>query len=1072
MKPSPLLNTKFAPPPSAGSLPRPHLIQWLDGQSAQRLVLISAPPGYGKTTLLTDFLAAHSGPSAWYQLEPSDSDPAVFLTYLIESIRRAKWKKAGKLGQNAQVLLESTETGIDSQRVLTVLINELSEQAPDNFLIVLEDYHAITSPVVHQLTDYLLENAPPSLRLIISTRADPPLALARLRARGLLSELRAADLRFRDDEISELFKHEAPDMPSDSLSVLSEKTEGWAAGLQIVRNSMAGQNAKAAQEIITSLSGSQRFVFEYLAEEVFRRQPEEKQKFLLRTAILSQMDASVCNFIAEIKNAQDVLEDLEKQNLFVASLDSERRWYRYHFLFREFLLSRLRREVGDQISGLEKNAGEYYEKNNEWEASYLHFIAARGFDSAARVALKFASDYVERGRVEVLHRYLNALPSETLRANPELLLQHGNAHRRLGEAGLATTAYEDARLAFDQQKNLSGKSRATTRLAEVYRAQGNYRQAEILAAQALESAPEDDHAARAEALMALAKSAGFLSGMDRGQELAEHAVEESRKASDLSIMERAAFLQSLGQICWWHGDPQSAAQYAQEALRLVPDPMSPIAAQAYILLVTPHLYWREFEPALKYAERGLEIAQTLHLTELLPAAYTALGNVLTRLGETARAESSLRQSVELAQRLGMASYEQLMATGYLAYNLYGQGRVDEAWQLAEGALWAYTGNQDAYEAFVCRSVLADLALENEQLNRAENLFNELLLSGKRRQFRVPLAMVYFGLAYIHLVTDRKETGIEHARAALELLEPTRAFQLFIDQGERSRIVCNALTETGYTSVFLDRVIEYLPNKKKKQLIMVKDQSVVTIKSLGAFKVFVGEEEITQQRWVSAKARDLLAYFITFRGERIPADRAFDAIWAEKAGRGLTAFHTALSRLRSALKTNENSPRLILVESGDYRLDAARFSIDVEEFNSALAKARATSDDENAARLHQQAIDLYHGEYLPNLYYDWVFPERRRLTQAYLTALRALADHHYARERFTHAQELIERALRVDGLQEDLHTQAMRIYAALGNRSGLINQYQEMKKLLAKELDMEPLPATNALYKKLLDNFKN
>lgn len=369
-------------------------------------------------------------------------------------------------------------------------------------------------------------------------------------------------------------------------------------------------------------------------------------------------------------------------------------------------------------------------------------------------------------------------------------------------------------------------------------------------------------------------------------------------------------------------------------------------------------------------------------------------------------------------------------------------------------------------------MLADVALENEQLNRAENLFNELLQSGKRRQFRVPLAMVYFGLAYIHLVTDRKETGVENARAALEILEPTRAFQLFIDQGERSRVVCNALAEAGYASPFLDRALKYLPDKKKKQIITIKNKSVVSIKSMGTFKVFVGDEEITQDRWVSSKARDLLAYFVTFRGERAPVDRAFDAIWAEKTGRGLTAFHTALSRLRSALKVGENSPRLILVETGEYRLDVARFSIDVDEFDSALAKARAASDDEITAHFYEQAIDLYRGEYLQNLYYDWLFPERRRLTQAYLNTLRALADFHYTHNRFTRSQELIERALRVDGLQEDLHTQAMRIYAALGDRSGLVNQYQEMKRLLAKELDMEPLPETEKMYKRLLDSFRN
>ena len=1072
MKPSPLLHTKFMVPPVRNHLPRPHLIQWLDDQTERRLILISAPPGYGKTTLLVDFITGLSRPVAWYQLETTDSDPTVFLTYLIEAIRRAKSrsKKVAGIGQNAQSLLDSAEAGMEPQRVLTVLINEIAEHIADSLTIVLEDYHYVASPVVHQLVDYLLENAPPTVRVIISTRADPPLSLARLRARGLLSELRSADLRFRDEEISALLQHEIHDIPADSLASLSEKTEGWVAALQIIRNSLTGKDAEAARVVINSLSGSNRFIFEYLVEEVFQRQPKERQDFLLRSAILSQMDAASCNALAQIQNAQSVLEDLERQNLFVSGLDAERRWYRYHFLFREFLLSRLRRENGGQVSDLERRAGKYYEEQGEMEAAFGHYVAAADFEPAARAASAFAADYVERGRVEVLHLYLKMLPAETMHAHTQFLFQHCNAHSRLGEAGLAIAAYEDAHIAFSAQNNPSGVSRALTRLAEVYRAQGDYRQAESLAAQALEASPAQDHTARAEALMALAKSTGFLMGMDRGQELAEQAVEESRKADGLSPLARASFLQSLGQICWWHGDPQSAAQYAQEALRLLPDELLPIAAQACILLVTPHLYWREFETALHYAERGLEIAQTLHLNELLPAAYTALGNVLTRLGETARAETALRQSVELAQRLGMASYEQLMATGYLAYNLYGQGRVDEAWQLAEGALWAYTGNLDAYEAFVCRSVLADVALESNQLDRAENLFNELIQTGKRRQFRIPLAMVHFGLAYIHLATDRKGTGIDHARAALELIEPTRAFQLFIDQGERSRVVCNALIEAGHASPFVQRALKNLPDKKKKQSISITDRSAVTIQSLGPFRVFAGGEEISQERWVSTKARDLLSYFLTFRGEHIPADRAFEAIWSEKGGRGLTAFHTALSRLRTALKTGDNSPRLILVEAGEYRLDAARFKIDVDEFDSALAKARVANDEEAAAHL-QDAINLYHDEYLQNLYYDWLFPERRRLIRSYLGALRSLANFHYIHERFTHSLELLDRALRVDKLQEDLHCQALRVYAALGDRVGLVQQYQEMQQVLANELDLKPLAATQTLYQKLLNGLQ-
>jgi LuxR family maltose regulon positive regulatory protein len=240
-----------------------------------------------------------------------------------------------------------------------------------------------------------------------------------------------------------------------------------------------------------------------------------------------------------------------------------------------------------------------------------------------------------------------------------------------------------------------------------------------------------------------------------------------------------------------------------------------------------------------------------------------------------------------------------------------------------------------------------------------------------------------------------------------------------------------------------------------------------VRCLGNFKVMVGGQELTQERWVSAKARDLLAYFVTFRGERIPADQAFEAIWSEKPGRGITAFHTALTRLRNALRTSEPTPRFVLVEAGEYHLDSARFNIDVDEFDSALANARAASNDELAARWLETAVGLYQGEYLGNLYYDWLFPERRRLSQEYLGSLRQLAEYHFACERYTRALDLLHRALRLDNLLEDLHCQVMRVYAALGDRAGLMRQYQELNDVLAGEMGIEPLPTTKKMYDRLL-----
>ena len=1076
MKPSILLRTKFlVPRPRPELLPRPRLLDWLDSTSDKRLTLISAPAGYGKTTLLADFIhasdspfdAAQSKPFAWFTLDAGDSDPTVFLTYLIEALRsmkRAPEPLTRAIGQTAQSLLDSADTTGSPQRVLTVLVNELAEQIQTPWLIVLEDYHYVTSPVVHQLVDFLLENAPEGLRLIVSTRTDPPLALARLRARGQLAELRASSLRFRDDEVSSWMQSNLPDVSSENLNLLSEKTEGWVAALQIIRSSLSGRDAQDVNAMLSGLSGSQQFIFEYLAEEVFKRLPDDLQQFLLRTSILSQMDASACNEVAGVKNAQSILEELEKQNLFLASLDPQRRWYRYHYLFREFLLSRLQRVETESVAGVERSAGAYYESQGELEASLSHYLNARDFESAARVVSIFAADYVERGRVEVLHRYLNALPADVMKANPELTLQHGNTHWRLGQTGAAIAAFEDACSSFAAQKNSSGVCRALTRLAEVNRAQGNYRQAETLSKQALSFADED-HTARAEALMSLAKSAGFLTGMDNGRQLAEEAVEEARLAEKhISALARANFLQSLGQICWWHGDPQATVRYCQEALQIAPEEFSPIGAQAYISLVTPYLYWREFEKALQYAERGLQIAQTLHLKELLPSAYTALGNALTRLGETARAEASLRQGMEIGQQLGLASYEQLMATGYLAYNLCGQGRVEEARQLAEGALWSYTGSPDTYEAYVCRSVLADVALENRQLDKAERLYGELVEVGERRQFRIPLAMVYFGLAYIHLETKRAESGLAYARSALRLIEASRTFQLFLDQGVRSQVVSEALIRAGEKSPFLERVLENLPEKPAQ--VTVQGHSI-RVQCFGNFRVWLNGEEVSQERWVSAKARDLLAYFVTMRGEKSPADKVFDAIWGEKERTSRTAFHTALSRLRNALKTGDDSPRLILVEVGEYWLDSARFSIDVDEFNLSIAKARSATNNEAAAEWYERAVALYQGEYLQNLYYEWVFPERRRQAQAHLNALQELTAYYLSTHTPKQAILCVEKAIALDPLNEDLYCLSMRAHAELGDRASVARVYAELQSRLKTELNTNPMSETVKLYGELM-----
>jgi ATP/maltotriose-dependent transcriptional regulator MalT/two-component SAPR family response regulator len=1063
-----LLYTKFlVPQRRPDAISREHLTERLRASLDRRLILISAPPGYGKTTLLAEFAAraASTGaPLLWYQLDQADSDPAVFLAYLTEGLRQIMSAAPHDVGQSfgaaARALINSADPH-PPERILTVLINELAQTLAQDLIIVLEDYHLVTNSTVHTLTDMLIECAPPGLHLIISARSDPPLALARLRARGMLAELRVPDLRLAPDEVAALLGRIAPKLPSESAHLLSDKTEGWVAGVQLALSSVSGKDEHKAQQLISELGGTNRSIFEYLAGESFQQQPPEIQSFLLRTSVLAQMNAATCNAILNVADSQAMLERIEQGNLFLLSLDEKREWYRYHNLYRDFLRTRFYRQDPQAAQEMERAAGDYYESVGEREVAASHYMEAGDLASAAHVIADMAPTYLDSGRVQVLNHLLGALPSSELRSHPLLLIYHGAVLRRLGRVNAAQVRFVEARAAFATLGQMSGVCRALVELSETARSQGDYRRAQGLAAEALSYVDSDRHDDRARALMTLASSAGFLQGTDRGRALAEEAVREMELAgSAIAPTQRAGLLWDLGKICWWHGDPQAAVARCREALRILPDELSPIAAGSFISLVTPFLYWGELDVALDYAQKGLELATKLQLRELLPAAYSALGNVLTRRNQYVKAEELFRQAIELSRGLGLESYAQVMASCDLAFNLCQQSRVDEARQVAEAALWAHTESADTYEVCVCRSVLADVWLDAGQLEPAERLYESMLELEERRQFRIPLAMVYFGLAYIYLQTGRRAAGVEMVRKSLDLIAPTNAYQLYLDQGQRALVICRAAQAARLHPEFVSRVLAAMGPYATSA-----PQPIIEVRCLGPLRVFQHGVEITQEQWVSAKARELLAYFVTFRRDRVPLDRAIEALWPDIGpGKGKMAFHTALYRLRHALQAPERASKFIIAEAGEYRLDGECFSVDVDDFDRCIGEARAASGDKSI-RWHEQAVSLYAGEYLDNLYYDWCRPERDRLREACLGALRALVAH-YATADPQRAIAFGQRAIAIDPLLEDVHLEMMRCYHRLNDRAAVARQYRRLEQVLRDHLGIEPNEAAQALYSEL------
>ena len=446
-----LLATKlFIPSIRPELVSRPRLIEQLNNGLLCRLILVSAPAGFGKTTLVGDWVGNFNKDResesqadcriTWLSLDEGDNDLTRFLAYFIAALNQIEEIEA-IFGNEILSMLQSPQPP-PIETLLTSLVNEIAA-IPDKIIFILDDYHLIDAQPVHDALSFLLENMPPQMHLVIATREDPLLHLSRMRARGQLIELRATDLRFTDAEAAEFLDQVMGlELSMEDIAALERRTEGWIAGLQLAAISMQGRTDVST--FVKSFTGSHRLVLDYLIEEVLNRQPEDVQSFLLRTSVLDRLTGPLCDALTGQDNGQAILEVLERANLFIIPLDDERRWYRYHRLFADLLRQRLHHNHQEQISRLHHCASEWYEQNGLWSDAVRHAFATED--------LKRAADLIELSWVPMNTSYRSvtwlgwakALPDELVRSRPVLSAACGWASLDAGDLEVAELYFQDA----------------------------------------------------------------------------------------------------------------------------------------------------------------------------------------------------------------------------------------------------------------------------------------------------------------------------------------------------------------------------------------------------------------------------------------------------------------------------------------------------------------------------------------------------------------------------------------------------------------------------------------------------
>lgn len=799
---NPLIATKLYTPPSRSRrVTRAHLIERMNAAVRRPLTLICAPAGYGKTTLMSEWVPQNEHCVTWVSLDEGDNDPARFWRYFFAALQTLD----ARLVTNARLLLESMQTP-PIEAVLSQAINELA--ALDyRFSHVFDDYHLIENPAIDEGLTFLVEHLPPNMNLVIASRRDPALPLARWRARREMAEVRSGDLRFTREEATAFFNQLMKlDLSEEEIAALETRTEGWIAGLQLAALSM--QDRSDRSRFIEEFTGSHRFIIDYLAEEVLSRQPEPVREFLLETSILGQLCGPLCDALTGGSDGQAILERLDHANLFVVPLDQERSWYRYHHLFADVLQARLRQERPGAPAELHRRAGAWFTSQGNVEEAVRHALAGDDFEGAAGLIERVAGNVLRRGSSASMIRWLEALPEALILARPRLCLARGWV-LFLGPQLSLESADEWAQLALQAataggspDPELTGEVAALQAMLAVTRSE--VARSRELSRQALETLPPDSpwRTAVTFSLGTTHLDAGDIAAAER--DLAE-ALRLSQADGTLYVQSAAASF--LAEILTRQGRLDRAMELYRQVLswseRGIVHKGTVMAHGGLANILCER---DQPEAALAHLQEGAEqlegvggayAAFVIHSVHARvqralgnwPGAFEALDRAI-RLGQNAQVSMVLTQAAALRARLQLAQGDLEAAMDWAADS--GLGPEDEK--------VGHPGWQEV-EYLTLARVLSAQGRHGEALSLLDRLLESAQAEGRDGSA--------IGILAIQALADQAHGNRALARRrlgrALALAEPEGYVCTFLDEGEPMRALLEDFIRVGITDHAADGV---------------------------------------------------------------------------------------------------------------------------------------------------------------------------------------------------------------------------------------------------------------------------
>jgi LuxR family maltose regulon positive regulatory protein len=824
---APILLTKlFVPAVRPELVSRPHLIEQLNHGLDRKLTLISAPAGFGKTTLATEWLLSQGDDASspffvgWISLDDGDNDGVRFLTYLITALNRIPGLES-EIGSGALAMLQAPQPP-PPETILIALINEITLLS-EKIVLVLDDYHLIDSHPVHDSLNYLIENLPSQLHLVITTREDPPIQISRLRARGQLTELRAIDLRFTLSETAEFLNQVMGlNLSAEDIAALANRTEGWIAGLQMAAISM--QDSQDVAGFIESFTGSHRYVLDYLIEEVLEQQTEEIQNFLLQTAILERLTGSLCDAVrfgypktvTGQENSREILEMLEHANLFIIPLDNDRFWYRYHHLFADLLQQRIKQTKSDQLPELHRRASNWYAQQGFRTEAIDHALHCADYERAIELINADEDGNYEGVSLLTLQRWFMAIPDKFIATNPQILLlkawtQFNSGQIDDAEQNLLNVAQllENAdHPANSEWAMLSGRVLAIRSFIASLR--GDSARCAQFARQALDILPEKEQSWRSVVTLSLGDAYAVQGQMAAAQQIRAEALQLGQSAGDPFILLITNL--NLAETLWQQGQIKAVVEICEHQMQF---------ATEHDLTETPIMGWllglwgialaemNQIEPALDLTRKGAELAERGQDMFYINHSYLYRVRVLFSVGDLAGAEAILQELRQFGQNSMLPLWSISQAAAWQVRIWLEQDKINlvSQWEAAN----KFTLDDDiSYTHEPEHVALARIWLSQGKLDEAVELFERLRSTAEIGGRSLRVVELFLLLALAAHAKDDTPQALTLLEQALILGEPNGLIQTFVNEGPALASLLYAALQKDIEPAYVQRILAAFP----------------------------------------------------------------------------------------------------------------------------------------------------------------------------------------------------------------------------------------------------------------------